>query len=440
MIQIKNVVDALYNAIGWRDDISDDITLSDAVKVSLSGLYYNDAHPLLTLKNLASIAPDFANHVWPTYSAVERYSTGDYVKVDDTIYRCYVDSTIGIMPGSTPDWETNWEIFTPFEAWLETKTRASIANAINHFIFSVMPSGGTKSVLEHRLLFNGVTRINGRCDQYDRYVGLEIHPIHSYDTVAKLEKVSLQAINTNAAATTDLARVYLRSSNSMLDLLDNQDVTIGKANGVNTILKNAEIRNYDGGQALYLYYDQNELINKHFEAINRTVDWSKAPCSACNSADYISYLAWSKYLEIWPFFVAKNHLIDANDGTYTFDQQDLVYVNNTNWGLNLELSLFCDYTNFIIRHKAEFYPLLMKQMAVDMLKEFAYNANVRANRNSVNASRADIIMQLEGSQSQQRQGLYSELETMYKGLNISMKGLDAVCRPCANHGLRYTVT
>ncbi len=438
MIQVKNVVDAIYGAIGWRQNLDNDNQIYSSLTESRSGLYYQDAHPLLTLNNLLSIAPDTASYNFKAWNNADTYAEKAIVSYNDELYK----AVSAVPANETPSSDSSyWTVYDPFSAWLEEKTRASIANAITHFISSAMPNGGTKSILEHRLLFDSVTRIKDKCKNADRLVGLEVHPIHNYDACVKLEKVMLQAINVNNHTAEGTTQISIKSSQDMYSLVDNPGVVIGRAKSTPTVLNNVVLDCKLGGNAFYVFYDQQALNNQGFAAINRTIDWSKAPCRSCNSNDYLAYLAWSKYIEVWPFIVARSNIesytVD-NKTQVTFDQQDMSYTNLTNWGLNIELSVYCDYTDFLIRHQAEFYTLIMKQVAVDMLKEFMYNANVRANRNSVNASRLDVVSALDGNPN--KQGLYAELEMMYKGLNVSTKGLDSVCKPCANHGLRYIVT
>jgi hypothetical protein len=79
-------------------------------------------------------------------------------------------------------------------------------------------------------------------------------------------------------------------------------------------------------------------------------------------------------------------------------------------------------------------------MAVDMLREFAYNPSVRTNRHAINASRMDILYALDGdSASMKKSGLCYELDMAIKALDISTRGQDRICMPCANKGIRYTV-
>ena len=115
-----------------------------------------------------------------------------------------------------------------------------------------------------------------------------------------------------------------------------------------------------------------------------------------------------------------------------------MYDYSTNYGLNLDISVSCDITEFIIEQRNMFQSCLMLQVASDFLREFAYNANVRTNRHSINASRMDILYELDGdSTSRKKAGINYQLELALKAISISTEGMDRVCMPCVNHGVKY---
>ena len=121
-----------------------------------------------------------------------------------------------------------------------------------------------------------------------------------------------------------------------------------------------------------------------------------------------------------------------------FDPEIMNFTYDANYGINLDVSVYCDLTDFIIKQKQLFQDVIAKQVAVDFLREFAYNPNVRTNRRSINASRTDILYELDGdSSSMKHSGLNYELDLALKALNFSTQGLDRVCLPCVNHGLKY---
>ena len=191
----------------------------------------------------------------------------------------------------------------------------------------------------------------------------------------------------------------------------------------------------DAGGSWYIVYKQSELPDGS-EAIVREKDWSKGPCGSCSRRDLIAWQAWSKYIEVHPFYESEADLLSGSD--FSLDQDRMVYTYNSNYGINLEVSVGCDITDFIIEQRVLFRDVIAKQVAVDMLREFAYNSNVRTNRNSVNVSRMDVLYELDGdSASLKKSGLGYQLEMAFKAIRVSLSGIDRICLPCKNNGVRY---
>ena len=161
-------------------------------------------------------------------------------------------------------------------------------------------------------------------------------------------------------------------------------------------------------------------------------------CRACNRRDYEAYLAWSKYTEINPFRVNGNDFSIEDESLALWDAEDMQYFTDKTWGLNLDITVGCDLTDFIVDQRWLFQDVLMKQMAVDALREFVYNPNVRTNRHSVNAGRTEILYEIDGDSSSMREsGLAYELKQAFDAISLTTSGINRVCLPCCNHGLRY---
>ena len=193
-----------------------------------------------------------------------------------------------------------------------------------------------------------------------------------------------------------------------------------------------ESNDIEAGGSWYLCYKQTDLGEQ--KAVFKNKDWSKEPCSSCSRRETLAWMAWSKYLEVHPFKVNQellqdNQLWDVDNNIYTYDN---------NYGLNLDISVSCDITDFIIAQKMLFVDVIAKQVAIDMLREFAYNPNVRTNRHSINASRPDILYEIDGdSSSLKKSGLSYQLDLAFKAVDISTQGIDRVCLPCNNNGIKY---
>lgn len=460
MIRAKEIQDKLLHLVGWQRDFNEKaLQPADSLLESESGLYFNQMHPLLTLKNLNSIMPEYAEDEYGNYP--EYIESVTYKKGDIISYRFYADegwdspfeliklfrviSDTTLSPISLWSVEPNkpksfsytirssyWEEITPFTLWLEEKTKASIAKVISHFMSDKMQNGAAKAIIENKALFDGTGRIVDTIKNRNKVAGFEIVPIRSDGIVTKINRIGFQA--TKAGVYT----FYLYHSSSLEPI---RVITINKTKAntfewfsFSDLFLRYDDESLDVGGSWYLVYKQSDLTAMDSEAIRKDRDWSKGPCASCNRREYLSWQAWSRYLEIHPFVVSEDEVVDNQ----LWDIQQNIYDYTTNFGLNLDVSVYCDISDFIINQRAEFATVLSKQLAVDMLREFVYNANVRTNRHSINASKADIIFDLEGdTASLHKSGLSYELELAYKAIAFDTKGINRICLPCINNGIKY---
>ena len=176
--------------IGWEQNHdTSEIKLSESLTKSESGLYYQQAHPLLTLKNLDSIAPDFKNYAYLDYDSAKTFQKGNVVKVGETLYKA-LQKVTGISPED--DTLGYWEETNPFSEWLESKTRASIQKAITRFLSEKMLNGNYKPLCESKVLFDLAGRISDRVQNRKRLVGFEIVPARTKGVTVKLNRIGLQ--------------------------------------------------------------------------------------------------------------------------------------------------------------------------------------------------------------------------------------------------------
>jgi hypothetical protein len=92
----------------------------------------------------------------------------------------------------------------------------------------------------------------------------------------------------------------------------------------------------------------------------------------------------------------------------------------------------------MIEQKTVFANALQLEVASDILRRLALNPNVRVNRNQLNASRAELVYELEGDTQGRPTGLAARLNAAYKGLAVTTQGIDKICLSCNNRGIIYT--
>lgn len=424
MIRIADIQDKMLHLVGWKQsyDLSD-IMLSSNLTQTESGMYFQQIHPLLTLDNLRSIAPDFQNYNWQVHDANKTYKSGEVVRVDDSLYKALQN-----VPAETDILDTDYWIETnPFSEWLEEKTKASIVKLVNKFINTKLADKATKSLIENKTLFDGTGRLTNKVENRNKLVGFEIDTVRSKGVTVKIDKIGLQMTEPGSYT----LYIFHSSNPEPIYTLTFEKT---KANSLewfkpkDDILLPYESANTDAGGSWYLVYKQSELP-ENAQAIYKDRDWSTGPCKACSRSEFLAYQAWSKYIEVHPFYISEDEEFDPEIMNFTYDK---------NYGINLEVSAYCDLTDFIIKQRAMFQDVLSKQVAIDFLREFAYNPNVRTNRHSINASKLDILTELDGDANSMRQsGLSYELDIALKALSVSTQGLDRICLPCVNNGIKY---
>lgn len=445
MIRVADIQDKLLHLVGWKQSYdTSELRLSSNLTQTESGMYFQQIHPLLTLDNLRSIAPDFQNYTWQKHNNTKAYKQGEVVQVEDILYKAVQDVPVGTDISD----DKYWTYTNPFSEWLEDKTKASIVKLVNKFINTKLADKASKSLIENKTLFDGTGRLVNTITNRSKFVGFEIDTVRAKGVTVKIEKIGLQFTRPGKYKifimhSSNDAPIYImefertRKNASMEWFTPKED-----------ILLPYESIYTDAGGSWYIGYFQSDLPEGS-EAISKDRDWSTGPCKACSRQEFLAWQAWSKYIEIHPFYIQEDMagLVHFNEDynndfekqqARMWDPETMNYTYDKNYGINLEISAYCDLTDFIIKQRAIFQDVLAKQVAIDFLREFAYNPNVRTNRHSINASKMDILIELDGDSSSTKQtGLSYELDTALKALNISTQGLDRICLPCVNNGIKY---
>lgn len=432
MVRANDIQEKLLHLIGWEQNYdTSDLKISDALTVSESGLYFQQIHPLLTLQNMSCIAPDFKNMTFEEYDVEKIYSKGNIVKYNGLLYKALQNSV-----GKQPDIESEYWVETNlFSEWLESKTKASIQKAIARYCNEKTVEGTNKPLCESRTLFDGTGRLVDTVKNKKNLVGFEIVPVRAKGVTTKINKICLQF--TKAGEYT----LYLMHSSmdAPVKIIKLNKIRDNSAEWftVDDLYLPYQSEYNDAGGSWYLCYFQSELPEGS-QAIRKDKDWSKEPCGSCSRRELITWMAWSKYLEIHPFFVNEELINIEDESLHLWDVENNQYTYDNNYGLNLEVTVSCDITDFIVEQRMMFQDVIAKQVAVDMLREFAYNSNVRTNRHSINASRLDILYEVDGdSSSMKKSGLSYQLDMAFKAIKLSTSGIDRVCLPCRNNGIKY---
>lgn len=437
MIRINEICEALKNVCGWEQSYDPAKAIDDNLTQTESGLYFQGAHPLLTLDNMEAIMPDDWGIQYPVWDALTQWKQNKVVQYgNDTngnklFWKAKADN-VGEEPTEDSLFWSKYNILSDF---LERMTRNGIATAIQTFTQIKQLDKETRNLLERRTFFDGAGRIRATLQNNHKLVGFEIVPVRAMGVTAKIEKIGLQM-----TGGTGVVRMYLFHS-SQIDPIKTLDLNFTVTNGGfqwfplnDCYLPYISDKNNAGG-AWFLCYNQDELP-AGMEAINVSKDWSREPCGTCNIGSVEVWRELTKYLQITPFmYHAPETFAEYPE---LWDIAQTLYTRTQNYGLNCEITIGCDLTDFVISQRAIFQTVIQRQVAAIALRTLAMNPNVRVNRNQSNASRTDILYELDGNTAGVRPGgLGYDLKKAYEALRIDTQGLDRICLSCNNRGVKY---
>lgn len=435
MYRLSDIQEKMRPLVGWAQDFNPAKQIDAALTESESGLTYQGAHPLVTLENIRSIMPEAWFFKYPLYNEETAYEEGAKVRTEaDGAVRVWVAAAANTGSEPTED-NPDWQPYDMVSDYLRHIVDNGINTVVQTFLQQKQLNRETRTLMERRTLFNGAARLQSIIEPHGRLVGFEITPVRSLGVTAKIERIGLQMSGAVGEIT-----MYLFHSSRFEPVREMVFNFTNERGGFQWFtpeeplyLPNDGAMTGPGG-AWYLCYDQTALPLGMF-ALNVNKDWSKEPCATCNGYALESYRELTKYLQVSPFAVRRPEDFDAEPGM--FDVEGIVYTNTTSYGMNLEISVGCDLTDFIIGQRAMFATALQKQVAISVLRLLVANPDVRVNRNQLNVSRDEIMYDIEGAVQGRPSGLAYELQQAYKALQLDTEGLDRVCLACNTHGVRY---
>ena len=449
MIRLQAIQEALLPVVGWQQDYNPQKQIDDTLTQSESGLTFQGAHPLCTLANVRAIMPDDYLFSYPAWNQIVPYKKGKKVVFENVVWIANYDN-VGIQPHATDfnqDFNNDfgselagaWVKYNPESDFVRQLTINGINTAVQQFIQEKQLQQETRNLLERRTFFDGAARLQATIDPTGKIVGFEIVPVRAMGVTTKIERIGLQMVGA-----TGTVKLYLFHS-SQVAPMRTIELNFTNTNGGFQWFTPSEpiylpyIPGNDGdgndaGGAWFLCYNQSELP-RGMQALNVSKDWSVEPCQTCLGGSIDSWRQLTKYLQVSPFSIAAP--LDFQQYPEMFDIGEIGYTNTMNYGMNLEISVGCDLTDFIISQRQIFANVIQKQVAANVLRTIAMNPDVRVNRNQVNVTRDELLYELDGAPTGRASGLGYELKQAYRALELDTRGLDRICLQCNNHGVKY---
>ena len=100
MIRINEICEALKNVCGWEQSYDPAKAIDDNLTQTESGLYFQGAHPLLTLDNMAAIMPDDWGLQYPEWNMILPYKAGQKVRGANVLEKGTTNGVITDLDGN----------------------------------------------------------------------------------------------------------------------------------------------------------------------------------------------------------------------------------------------------------------------------------------------------------------------------------------------------
>ncbi len=370
MFNAIKIAPVFKNLLGWREHRDTaEISLPATLTASDSGEFYQQKHPALRLDIIRATIPD------------------------------------------------NQDL----DKYLEEKVRDGSVEMLNDIITQRQLEKYGKTLLEDSILLNKYGWLNDKITNESRFVGFQIKINTAIGIKAVLQQIGLQFSGAESF------KIYLfhTSSNTPITSLDVTADGTGKWTWTDgDIDLNSFDESYKGGAFLLGYYQDDVATN----AINNTdFNFDRGACGSCNNTYYNSWRDISEYYTVYPFYVA------AGDFTVgeMVDMEDVNFIPNQSFGLNLKLSVNCDLTRFFSTNKIVFKNLLALKVTSLILRDMQYSQQINYIEENIKMM---IIRDLEGDKETKSANILQQYQRELKAVNFNISGINSKCLPCEDDG------
>lgn len=420
MFNYNSIQTAFKGLVGLRQNNNPEFPqLFDSLIYDGSNLLVH--HPLLSIENIDMSARNYAFYQFDAWDNLTNYVVDDRIRyTDDKVYEA-IQANVGSQPDTNP---LDWSEVNLLSLYLEDTYNNSVNETVNEVFQKKKLNRQTKTLLQNQKLTTGSGSLSDYITNEGDLVGIEIKLLHRENIKAVINKIGLQVSQANPTM-----KFYVYHSSQLEPLttitVDHQKAISFGWNEVDLELNFNSI-SHDVGGVFYLMYDQSELVGS---AIKKSHNWHLAPCRYCNRADVDYFNKYSKYLYLRTVRVkAANR--NTTNSQYLWDLKLTEYVPDNNFGLNLEWTIQCDITQFIVDQKSVFSFAVRDMWVKKLLEELSNSTRQNiVNEKVALQARAELQTQSVGGM-----GFADKVERQLKEVDFEISNLDATCMPCNTKG------
>lgn len=390
-------------------------------------------HPLLNIENIDMTSRNYSTFNFAAYNPGTTYKAGDRVKDVNIVYESLVSGNTGNTPAGSP---AQWGVVNLLSLYLEDVMRSSIDQVVERVFDEKRMRREAKTLIQSVRAMDGSGYIHNLILNEGNLCGWEITLQHRQNLIAIIEQIGVQISQPQAEL-----KLYLYHSSQLNGPI--QTITINPSGGSSFSWHRPTTRvalhhltdQYNAGGAFYLMYDQNDLVG---QMIRNQYNIGTAPCT-CSPGAYRNWQKLTPYVSLRSVYVPMvDRPINGDllpDPEMMFDLTKVKAGDDNNFGLNIDVTVQCDLTQFLIRQRDIFGPAIRDMAIAKMLD------------NMINSTRQNILdertKQLARYALQDRRtgggGILEDVARKIKTTDFEVSALDNVCMPCNNKaGVRHT--
>ena len=413
MIRIKDIQEAFRSLVGWEQSMNPLEQLEDDLVETESGLYFQGAHPLLTLENIKAILPDTFYLRYLKWNMVREYKKGDVVFHLGDLFIARNDNH-NMEPMASDfnddfleeDFGGSWGPYNILTDYLRRETDKAIATTLQRFQTNKsIALTSTNKVLLKDIFYPTQTHKLASQDAQG-IVGFNIKQTRSAGVSARINRIGLAF----TAPVSLRVSLYHSSESAPVKTLTLEYDLSGEMKwfDVSDMYISGEDNSYG---RWFIGYDTADLP----EGVLPIASPSVNKCCGIESR-FMVVMSARYHREVFSNWDSARQIP----------------------GINVDVTIGCDITDFLIAQRNIFATAIQLQVATTLLRTMAMNPEVKINANQSNVSRMDILYELDGNtQGYRPGGLGYALKKAYEELDIDTRGIDSHCLPCRSGGIKY---
>lgn len=359
---------------------------------------------------------------YPPYIPTQLPVSNRYLRSFDS--GLIAENCIEVLRESVPE-NTNFNEVQTLEDFVEECAITTIENVLQKKKLRFE----TKSVLAiTRLMHDQFARFT-KTVKANRFVGLKFKAYDDEGVVVNLNSAGFAFDSPQTNFT-----LYLFHSSKLLPLkvLTIPSIDINTSffwQNIETIAMSYYNENTNIGGYFYLGYYEEGLVG---QAYVRSTEIKNTACSSCNDVEAIYYNKYKSFVTFEGFSVAQSDYVKGE-----LWNESLTNYEKDNFGLNFQISVNCDFTDFLIQNRLLFTQAIGLQVAV----RFYDDLQVAIRNNNISDRLQQIAPhKLQNSMTYDK-GLLKKLEEAINEVDFDTSNIYSKCLPCIQNqqkrGLRY---